>query len=51
MTQFLALSILCCCAAIAAAVCLRDAILAVQDRCGKPWPCEPTDNEVPEIVY
>jgi len=51
MAQFLALSILCCCAVIAVATCLRDAILAVRSKPGRPSSSESTDKEDREIVY
>jgi len=51
MAQFLALSILCCCAVIAVATCLRDAILAARSKSGTPSPAEPDDNEDRDILY
>ena len=51
MAQFLALSVLCCCAAVAVALYLRDGVLPVQKKSSKSSPTEPTYDEAREIIY
>jgi hypothetical protein len=51
MAQFLALSILCCCAVIALAIYLRDAILAAWSKSGKSSPADPAENDDRDILY
>jgi hypothetical protein len=51
MVQFLALSILCCCAAVAVADYLRHGVLAVQKKSITSSQTKPTDNQAREIIY
>jgi hypothetical protein len=51
MAYLIALSILCCCAVVAAAVGLRDPVLAVFGRSGRSPSSGPADADAPEIVY
>lgn len=51
MAQFLALSILSCCAVIALAIYLRDGILAAWSKSGKSSPTKPVENDDRDILY
>jgi hypothetical protein len=51
MAQFLALSVLCCCAAVAVVLFLREGILGLLKKSGTSRPAEPTDAETREILY
>jgi len=51
MAQFLALSVLCCCATVAVVLFLRDGILALRKKPGASTPAEPTEAEDREILY
>lgn len=51
MAQFLALSVLCCCATVAAVLFLREGILSLQKKPSTSTPAEPTDAEDREILY
>jgi hypothetical protein len=51
MAQFLALSVLCCCATVSAVLFLREGIHALRNKSSTSMPADPIDAEDREILY